>query len=218
MQNVLADAMEKNTFGDAFSTLGSGILESVGRSTLNVLKSEAEKNVSGFGAAATLALAKSGMAPAQNFEFLFDSVERRNFTVSVSFQPKSQKEVESVAKIITAFKHYGLPSRPKNSPLLKVPSYFLLENMTFDEKQGWVENLYLPKYKVCVLQNVGVNYDNNGALITHSKFRGTNTGATYKAPIKIDLNLSFTEIQILTREDVPSPKEFFNGNLENGHY
>lgn len=216
MQNIISNAMTQNNAGDAFKTLGYGLLESVGRSTLNVLAQAGEGG--GLGAAATSALAKSGLAPAQNFEFLFDSVERRNFTVNVSFQPKSKYEVETVAKIIAAFKYYGLPSRPDNSPLLKVPCYFLLENLTYVENKGWIENLYLPKYKVCVLQNTSVKYDNNGSLITHAEYTTTNVGATYKAPIKIDLNLSFTEIQILTREDVPNPKEFFSGNLKNGHY
>lgn len=163
---------------------------------------------------------KLGIAPAQNYEFLFDSVKRRSFGVSVKFVPKSENEVRSVAKIISALKYYSHPERPNNTYFFRAPSVFLLENLTYVDGRGWTQNLYLPRYKVAALQSINVKYDQNGTLITHEELASNvaSSGSTYKSPIKIEMELSFDELNLLTRSDIAPPERFFNANKKDGFY
>ena len=212
MQNAMADLSE------------SGNLDEFGKNVMSTAAAQVYKSLLGgkenmFTPLVQSALAKTGMAPAQNYEYLFESVGRRNFTVQAVFYPKSQREVRQAAQIISAFKYYSHPSRPDRSALVKVPCVFMLENMTYVDGKGWAENLYLPKYKICALLNTNVAYGQNGTLITHQQFQDVTSGPTFKAPVKITLSLNFQEMHVLTREDIPEPQSFFDANVEkNGYY
>lgn len=208
MVTDLANAIETARSTGEFS---ENMLESVKASVSRLIQAS-DNNIG------NLFLSKLGSAPARNFEFLFDQVQRRNFTVNVTFQPRNEREIDSAAKIIQTFKHYSHPSRPKDSPMMKVPTAFILENLTYTENQGWIENLYLPRYKVCVLQGMNVNYGQNGHLVTHFDFVKSNAGGAFKAPVKFEMSLAFQEIQILTREDITAPDEFFKSNPRTGYY
>jgi len=214
LQNIAANLAAGGGYLDAAKELGSTIAGEFIKSNLGNER---------YGTLVQSALAKIGVAPAQNFEFLFESVGRRSFTVNVNFYAKSQEEIRQAAKIISAMKYYSHPSRQNRSALVTVPCVFLLQNMTYaEDKQGggqWVENLYLPRYKICALLNTNVNYSQNGALITHQEFADIESGPTFKAPIKISLSMGFQEMQILTREDIPKPDDFFDANIQkNGYY
>lgn len=210
LQNILANQAAGGSIADAMKDAAKSIAG-------EVLKGGMENKM--FAPLVQAAAAKVGMAPAQNYEFLFESVGRRSFSVQVAFYPKSQEEIRQVAKIISAIKYYSHPSRENRSALVKVPCVFLLENMTYVDGRGWIENLYLPKYKICALLNTNVNYSQNGVLITHQEFSNTENGPTFKAPIKITLGMNFQEMQILTREDIPKPDDFFDANIQkNGYY
>jgi hypothetical protein len=152
---------------------------------------------------------------------LFDSVKRRSFGVNVKFVPKNENEGRSVAQIIASLKSYAHPERPNNSYFFRAPSVFLLENLTYvDDGRGWTENLYLPKYKVAALQSINVKYDQNGMLITHEELSSAvaSSGSTFKSPIKIEMDLAFDELNLLTREDITDPDKFFEGNSSVGYY
>lgn len=205
---------------------------------LNAISTAAEGNLDEAGAAATetaagllsnaipnetvktLLQSKLGMTPAENYEYLFDSVERRKFGVSVTFMPKNDKEVRIIGKIIAALKYYSHPARPNMSYFFRAPAVFLLENITFVEGKGWVENIYLPKYKIAALQGINVRYDQNGTLVTHEELAASyqSKGVTFKSPVKIEMTLSFEEMVLLTREDMTSPENFFDANPKNGYY
>ncbi len=166
-----------------------------------------------------MTLARAGVVPADNYEFLFEAVKRRSFGVSTVFMPKSQKEIISVGKILSALKYYAHPSRPDMKYFYRVPAVFLLENLTYTPKKGWVENLYLPRYKVAALTNMNVKYDQNGTLITHEEIESLNTqSAAFKSPVKIELSMTFEELNILTREDMTEPNKFFEGDTTKGYY
>lgn len=211
LQNAVAEMVETGNVGEMINKVGQAMAAETLRGVQKVF---------GQDAAATSLLAKIGMAPAQNYEYLFDSVGRRNFSVNVVFYPKSETEIRNAAQIISAFKYYSHPSRKDRSALVSVPCVFMLENISYVDGKGWCENLYLPKYKICALLNTNVNYSQNGQLITHQEMVDIKAGAmTFKAPIKISLALNFQEMHILTREDIPDPQKFFNSNMEvNGYY
>jgi hypothetical protein len=162
-------------------------------------------------------ISKFGVAPAQNYEYMFENVGRRNFNFNTTFYPKNKKEIENTAKIINAFKYYSHPSRPDRSSLVRVPCVFLIENLTYVDGKGWTENLFLPKYKLCALLNTSVDYSQNGTLITHEDMFSSE--GTFKSPVKINMGLNFQEIHVLTREDIADPNKFFDGKKEqNGYY
>lgn len=215
LQNIAAELTE--------SGVNSGsVMEAVKKATAALGAEVLREGQTTYGKnpIATALMAKVGMVPAQNYEYLFDSVGRRNFSVNVLFYPKSETEMRSAAQIISAFKYYSHPSRPERSAIMKVPCVFMLENMSYVDGKGWCENLYLPKYKICALLNTNVNYSQNGQLITHQQMADIKNGAmTFKAPIKISLALNFQEMHVLTREDIPNPKNFFDASVEtNGYY
>lgn len=191
-----------NSIGGAFET-ATGIL----------------KNAIPFEGVRTLIDSKTGMTPAQNYEYMFDSVDRRKFGVSITFMPKSDKEVANIGKIIAALKYYSHPSRPNMAYHYRAPAVFMLENITWTDGK-WAENLYLPKYKLAALQNINLRYDQNGALITHEEYADSikRNGTTFKSPIKIVMGLSFEELVIVTREDLTPPQHFFDSNRKNGYY
>lgn len=178
------------------------------------------KNSIPFDGIKTLVESKTGMTPAQNYEYMFDSVDRRKFGVSVTFMPKSDAEIESIGKIIAALKYYSHPSRPNMSYHYRTPAVFMLENITWVKGKGWMENLYLPKYKVAALQNINLRYDQNGTLVTHEELTKSlqSNDSTFKSPVKIVMSLSFEELVIVTREDLTPPQNFFDANRKNGYY
>lgn len=213
VQNMMSELVETGSFGDAASNVASTL-------AAMILREGYDSKGTFAGAAYTPSiLAKIGKAPAQNYEYLFDSVGRRNFAVNVTFYPKSENEMRNAAQIISALKYYSHPSRPERGALIKVPCIFMLENMSYVDGKGWQENLYLPKYKICALLNTTVNYSQNNQLVTHQEMVANNRGGTFKAPVKISLALNFQEMHVLTREDIPDPQKFFDSNMEvNGYY
>lgn len=205
LQNTVANLAETGDISQAVTDVGKTLIA-------RILKDVAAPTDIGRSI-----ISKLGVAPAQNYEYLFEGVGRRSFDFSTVFYPKNKKEIENVAKIISAFKYYSHPSRQnKTSALVKVPCVFLIENLTYVEGKGWVENLYLPKHKLCALLSTSVNYSQNGNLVTHEQIF-TNE-QTFKSPVKITMMLSFQEIHVLTREDIPDPRKFFDGQKQQSGY
>lgn len=210
--NGISEAMnsDSNIFGTAWESIKSA-LGIGGAELLRILRDTSNP-------LGPLIAEKIKQVPAENFAYLFKNVERRAFNVNVAFQAKSDREMRMIAKIINAIKHYSMPSRPGYGPLMTFPSMFLLENLTYVEGKGWVENLYLPRYKVCSCSQVQVQYDNNGSVVTHPIMAESKEGGVFKSPVRIDMALTFTELQILTREDITNPKEFFTADSSGRSY
>lgn len=122
---------------------------------------------------------------------LFKNTSRRSFKLGYEFYPTSEREMEEVYSIIETFKKYSHPKRSGNAGrLLDYPAEFKL---TF--YYGTNENRYIPRLARCALTAVDLNYGEKPFNV----FRPNTKGAP---PTKIKMDLSFTELNILTQEEI----------------
>jgi len=153
--------------------------------------------------------AKTRTLPVQNFEYLFDRVNRRSFNYFFKMYPKSRKEIRNVIQMITAFKHYSHPAQANDSRYFKSPSVFQIGFYTRHQNR-WVENLYMNKIKPCALESISINYTDAGRFTTLKELEELGD-SVIKSPVGISIDLKFQELQILTRSDIAVPETFFNG-------
>lgn len=137
-----------------------------------------------------------GLARAMNpqMEFIFKRVPFRQFTYPFTFAPRNKKELESVHDIINLFKFHMLPefnTMETQGRYFSVPSEFEIRYMYRDR-----ENLYLPKVSRCALTACDVDYAPQNKFKT---FYGDQKGAS---PVIINMNLQFTEMEIMTKETI----------------
>ena len=141
----------------------------------------------------TGALSKvTGLAENPFVEVVFERVNPRKFTYTFNLQARSQKEVQDINKIITFFKFHMHPEMENDvsgGRYFKVPSEFEIHYAY----NGQVNN-YLNKISRCVLTGTSVDYG-EGGFTTFRQFDPQ--GA---APVSINMTLSFTEAEILTKD------------------
>ena len=122
---------------------------------------------------------------------LFKEVKRRSFSFAYTFLPRSREEMETCHEIVGLLKFFAHPKRSEGSGrFLDYPAEFGISFLTADGK----ENAYMPKILKCSLESVKVKY---GEETSFSTFRTDQYGA---APTKMTMELSFSELEILTRD------------------
>ena len=143
----------------------------------------------------------SGVARNPNMELLFQNMNVRTFDLSFKMAPYSQEDADSMEAIISIFKRAMLPQYALNgSPVfgqkdnkaiegafIKVPKVCAVNFM-----RGGSPNRYLPKYKMCAITDVNVNYTPDG---TYAAFQ---TGS----PVATEIKISFMETKLVFSEDV----------------
>jgi len=121
----------------------------------------------------------------------FKEVKRREFNFSYTFLPRNQEEMQTCHEIIGLLKYYAHPKRSEGSGrFLDYPAEF---GISFLMADGTL-NGYLPQILKCALKAINVKY---GEDTTFTTFRQDNFGA---APTKITMSLTFSELEILTRD------------------
>lgn len=135
-----------------------------------------------------------------NTELLFTGLDLRNFSLTYKLVPRSAKEADTIEKIITTFKMCTLPymnggaeelkksfdKEGFDAGFIKVPD---LVKVTF--MHGGSRNTHLPRYKMCALTQVDVNYTPDGAYATTVDGR----------MVAYQLSLNFQETKLVYRED-----------------
>jgi len=127
-------------------------------------------------------------------EFVFKRVPFRTFTFPFTFAPKNEQEMYAVHDIINLFKFHMMPefsSQMTQGRYFSVPSEFEIRYMYRDR-----ENLYLPKVSRCALTSCDIDYAPQNKFKT---FMGNDRGAP---PTIINMSLSFTEMEIMTKETI----------------
>lgn len=210
----------EENFDTMVETLGS--LKTIGRSLANLVgQAPQDNNQAAMQAAfqetyARHALAKAskmlgGMIGAENLNLgeyyaaksrrvanpftvnLFKSVKRRSFEFSFRFTPRSLPEVAMVNNIIKYFRMYALPKRSEElaGRYLDYPAEFRIKFF-----HNGIENQFLPKIARCALKDVSLTFgDEQFTTFTPVE----NWGA---APTKIDMTLSFEELEIMTQNRI----------------
>ena len=136
-----------------------------------------------------LAGKSSGTAANPKKEQLFKNVDFRTFTFSYQFFPRSASEAQAVKNIIRQFKLHMHPEfrDPGTNFLYIYPSEF--DIVYYNNGR---ENPNLHKHTSCVLTDMNITYAPQGIF----------TSFEDGMPSQINVQLTFKELAILTKEDI----------------
>ena len=143
----------------------------------------------------------SGVARNPNVEVLFQSMELRTFDLTFKMAPYDENDVQRMDAIIKIFKQAMLPQYKlgddvevfgmKNNALeagfIQVPKVCAVNFM-----RGNMRNRFLPRYKMCAITDVNVNYTPDNVYATFDR----------SSPVATELKLSFMETKLVFSEDV----------------
>jgi len=226
MPEDVSTGFKANWGGKAFSNIGAGLLQGVGSGgagdklkRLGELASSQFDNLLPKGGAASIqkAITKitgdtisnndifgsiSGAVLNPNVELLFDSVDMRNFNLKFKLVPRNSDESAIINEICKIFKMCTLPGRNPGkvfgfenkgtaNDFIAVPNLCQVSFM-----RGAKEHLALPRYKMCAITNVDVNYTPDGAYATYADSK--NPGQ----PVAIELALGFQETKLVFSEEI----------------
>jgi len=226
MPEDVSTGFKANWGGKAFSNIGAGILRGAGAATigdkLKTLASGASDNFDnllpkGGAAAVQKAITKitgdnittndifssiSGTVLNPNVELLFDSIDMRNFNLKFKLVPRNSTESAIINEICKIFKMCTLPSRNPGkvfgfenrgtaNDFIAVPNLCQVSFM-----RGPKEHQSLPRYKMCAITNVDVNYTPDGAYATYADSK--NPGQ----PVAIELAIGFQETKLVFSDEI----------------
>ena len=143
----------------------------------------------------------SGVARNPNMELLFQSMELRTFDLTFKMAPYDEKDGENMHGIIKTFKKallpqyklgegvkvFGMENNALEGGFIQVPKVCAVNFM-----RGSGRNKYLPRYKMCAITDVNVNYTPDNVYATFNQ----------SSPVATELKLSFMETKLIFSEDI----------------
>ena len=143
----------------------------------------------------------SGVVRNPNVEVLFQSMELRTFDLTFKMSPFDDQDSLRIEAIIKIFKQAMLPQYKlgtdvevfgqKNDALqagfIQVPKVCAVNFM-----RGSQRNRFLPRYKMCAITDVNVNYTPDNVYATIDR----------NMPVATELKISFMETKLVFSEDV----------------
>ena len=138
-----------------------------------------------LGAGATGAAVGAGIAVNPHLAVIFDGVNFRSHSFQYKFSPRSSNESSNVREIIKVFKKHMLPTLSDGKAFFEYPDEFKIKFNSKNEK-------FLFKIGTSVLTDFQINYNPDGGSYFHHN----------GAPVSVSLQLSFTEIDILTQAKI----------------
>jgi len=125
-----------------------------------------------------------GYALNPQFEMLYSGTDLREFQFDFTMTPRSQKEAETIRKIIKKFKYHASPAYVSGQGRYIVPpSYF---DITF--KFNGADSEWLPQISTCVLKSFDVDY--TGGLEQWSTHEDG-------SPIQVKMTMVFAELEMM---------------------
>ena len=176
----VAGLMDLKSLGAKSLDIGKTFIEGISKAAIEIA-------LPGFGGALDKGLGRS-INP--NAELVFESVPFRSFSFPFEFSPKNEKEKEDIQKILSMFKFHMMPEKAGEG-YLTAPAQF---QITYMYRDG--ANMYIPKISRCALTDMSIDYSPEGVFTT---FKGDDKGA---APVLTKMDLSFTEMEIMTKETI----------------
>jgi hypothetical protein len=147
----------------------------------------------------------SGSILNPNTELLFNAIDLRNFTLNFKLVPRNSTEAGNINNIIKQFQRATLPERAPgqvmgfnqsgtnntgvNLGFIGMPK---LVRVSFMHKTA--ENTKLPRFKMCAITNVDINYTPDGSFSTYHGTDGQ--------PVAIGLSMGFQETKICFSEEI----------------
>ena len=207
--------------GKAFSTFAANSLRSAGAEGFGkiegILKTGGQQFEKGIQLAGAQAIQKavstitgdslsnddvfgsiSGAILNPNTELLFQAIDMRNFQLQFQLVPRNKDEAGIINEITQIFKMCTLPSRDpgkvfggKNDAIdeafIGVPNLCRVSFM-----RGAEEHDVLPRYKMCAVTSMDVNYTPDGSYATYPDGQ----------PVAMQLKLNFQETKIVFADEV----------------
>ena len=125
-------------------------------------------------------------------EVFFQAPQLRTFQYNFTFSPRNEDERDDVQKIIRMFRFHMAPElRSGHNMFMTLPSEFDIYYMYQAEDGRCSENDFYNKISTCVLTGCSTDYTPGGV---HSHADGS--------PVKITMNLTFTEMDMITKQMV----------------
>lgn len=134
------------------------------------------------------AMAGAGIARNPYMAVMYSQPEFRSYSFSWKLVARSRAETLAIKDIIKLFKFHAAPGQPESNP------HFFSYPEQFDIDFNHAKHLFNPAPSVC--KSVEVNYHAEGQPLYHEYT------ATEKSPVSIQLNLSFQEVAIVTKESI----------------
>ena len=194
-----ADGIEK------IEELSKSVGEAIGKGTVNsaaaIVSGLAEKITGDQISANDLFTGISGVARNPNVEVLFQSMELRTFDLTFKMAPYDNQDVQNMDAIIRLFKMamlpqyklsegtkvFGMDNDFLEAGFIQVPKVCAVNFM-----RGSNRNHFLPKYKMCAITDVNVNYTPDNVYAT---FSGS-------SPVATEIKISFMETKLVFSEDI----------------
>ena len=143
----------------------------------------------------------SGVARNPNVEVLFQKMELRTFDLTFKMAPYDETDVSNMKNIIKIFKKamlpqyklgegvkvFGMENDALQAGFIQVPKVCAVNFM-----RGSARNSYLPRYKMCAITDVNVNYTPDGVYATFNR----------SSPVAVELKISFMETKLVFSEDI----------------
>ena len=140
----------------------------------------------------------SGAILNPNTELLFGGVQLRNFQLNFKLFPRHSEESTEINNIITQFKKAMLPTTDPGEVFgfdnkgIKLGFIGVPKLVKVSFMKGGGENDRLPRYKMCAITSVDVNYTPDGTYATYLDGQ----------PVAVGLSLNFQETKICFAEDI----------------
>jgi len=166
--------------GDLAAGVGKTFIEGISKAAIEIA-------IPGFGASIDKGLGRS-INP--NAELVFKNVPFRTFSFPFEFSPKNEKEKDDIEKILQMFRFHMMPEKAGEG-YLTAPAQF---QITYMYRDG--ANMYIPKISRCALTDMSIDYSPEGVFTT---FKADEKGAM---PVLTKMDLSFTEMEIMTKETI----------------
>ena len=143
----------------------------------------------------------SGVARNPNVEVLFQSMKLRTFDLTFKMTPFDDRDVQNITGIIKIFKKamlpqyklgegvkvFGMENDSLEAGFIQVPKVCAVNFM-----RGAGRNNYLPRYKMCAITDVNVNYTPDNVYATFNQ----------SSPVATELKISFMETKLVFSEDI----------------
>ena len=185
----------------AGKTLDATLKKSMVESAASIVTGLAQKITGDTISAGDLFGGISGVARNPNVEVLFQSMELRTFDLTFKMSPFDDQDALRIEAIIKIFKQAMLPQynlgegvsvfgRDNNAldaGFIQVPKVCAVNFM-----RGSNRNRFLPRYKMCAITDVNVNYTPDNVYATIDR----------NMPVATELKLSFMETKLVFSEDV----------------
>ena len=190
-----------NKLKKAGDTLDGALEKSMVEAAASIVSGLANKITGDTISAGDLFGGISGVVRNPNVEVLFQNMELRTFDLTFKMAPFDDQDALRIESIINIFKKAMLPQytlgkdvsvfNQKNNALqagfIQVPKVCAVNFM-----RGSSRNRFLPRYKMCAITDVNVNYTPDNVYATIDR----------NMPVATELKISFMETKLVFSEDV----------------